>query len=65
MATCAGRRSCHRRYVPNLLSLLHQAMEDDGSKVDDAAMEALAEAITEFFLIARQSGEGKCTSTRN
>lgn len=96
------------RYVPNLLSFLHQAMADNGPKVDDAVMlgticvpvlvvkgsdtrpffadsarfvvdhapradlheipgaghaaafthsEALAEAITEFFLIARQSAK--------
>lgn len=112
----AGHFEATGRYVPNLLSLLHQAMEDDGPKVDDAAMlgelsvpvlvvmgantrpffvtsarfvvdhapkanlheipgaghaaalthpEALAQAITEFFLIARQSGEEKLTSMWN
>ncbi len=106
----AGRFEAAGRYVPNLLDLLHQAMKDDGRKVDDAAMlgtvsvpvlavkgsdtrpffadsarfvvdhapkanlqeipgaghaaalthpEALAEAITEFFLTAQLSGEEK------
>jgi len=106
----AGHFEATGRYVPNLLNLLHQTMEDDGPKVDDAAMlgtisvpvlvvkgsdtrpffadsarfvvdhapkanlqeipdaghaaalthpEALAEAITRFFLTARLSGEEK------
>jgi pimeloyl-ACP methyl ester carboxylesterase len=34
----AGHFEATGRYVPNPLSLLHRAMEDDGLKVDDAAM---------------------------
>jgi len=110
----AGHFEATGRYVPNLLNLFHQAMEDDGPKVDDAAMlgelsvpvlvvmgastppffadsarfvvdhapranlheipgaghaaalthpEALADAMTRFFLMARQSGEEKFAST--